>query len=99
MSCYTVGVIRSFKDKGLAQFAQTSRTAKLSVQKPDRIRRILDALDAATAPRQMDVPGWRFHELIPKFPGLYAVTVSGNWRITFRFDGPNAVDVDLVDYH
>jgi proteic killer suppression protein len=92
-------MIKGFKDKGLAQFAQTGRTAKLSVQKPDRIGRILDALDAATTPRQMDVPGWRFHELTPKFPGLYSVTVSGNWRIIFRFVGPDAVDVDLVDYH
>jgi proteic killer suppression protein len=92
-------VIRNFNDKGLAQFAQTGRAAKLSVQKPDRIRRILDALDAATAPRQMDVPGWRFHQLVPKVSWLYSVTVSGSWRITFRFDGPDAIDVDLVDYH
>jgi proteic killer suppression protein len=92
-------MIKSFKDKGLAQFAKNGSTAKLSVQKPDRIRRILEALDAATAPRQMDVAGWRFHELTPKYPGLYAVTVSGNHRIIFRFSGQDAVDVELVDYH
>jgi proteic killer suppression protein len=71
----------------------------LSVQKPDRIGDILGALNVATAPNQMNLPGLRFHELTPRRPGVYSVTVSGNWRITFRFEGADAVDVDLEDYH
>lgn len=47
----------------------------------------------------MNVPGFRFHPLKGERKGSYAVSVSGNWRITFKFDGENAVDVDLEDYH
>ena len=92
-------VIRSFNDKGLRRFAERGDWSKLSVQKPDRIRDILNALEAATAPGQMNIPGLRFHDLAPSRPGTYSVTVSGNWRITFRFSGQDAVDVDLEDYH
>lgn len=92
-------MIKGFKDKGLRQFAATGSTAKLSVQKVDRLSAILSALNVATAPDQMNVPGWRFHELKPRSSGVYSVTISGNWRITFSFEGVDAIDVDLVDYH
>jgi len=60
---------------------------------------ILDRLDAAKAPRDLALPGMDFHPLKGKDKGRYAVTVSGNWRITFAFDGEDAIDVDLEDYH
>jgi proteic killer suppression protein len=47
----------------------------------------------------MDVPGWRWHPLKGTRAGTYAVSVSGNWRLTYRFDGGDAVEVDLEDYH
>ncbi len=92
-------MIRSFKSKGLRLFAQTSDTSKLNVQNPDRIRRILLALDAAKAPAQMNLPGLRFHALKGSDKGRFSVWASGNWRVTFGWSGEDAIDVDLEDYH
>lgn len=93
------GVIRSFRSKALRRFAERGDSSKLSVQNPDRIRRILLALDAVTSPEQMNVPGLRFHALKGRSKGRYAVDASGNWRVTFAWNGEDAVDVDLEDYH
>ncbi len=60
---------------------------------------MLDRLDASAASDDMDVPGYRFHPLKGVRAGEYAVSVSGNWRITFRFDGEDAVNVNLEDHH
>ena len=60
---------------------------------------ILDRLDAAKAPAQMNVPGLRFHALTGNLKGRYAVTVSANWRVTFGWHDEDAIDVDLEDYH
>lgn len=59
----------------------------------------MDRLDAATRPEDMNLPGYRFHALRGRRRGSYAVTVSGNWRLTFSFEGEDAVDVNLEDYH
>ena len=96
---YTTPVIRSFRSKALRRFAERGDASKLSVQNPDRIRRILLALDVAKLPDQMNVPGLRFHPLKGRDKGRYAVDASGNWRVTFAWDGEDAVDVDLEDYH
>ncbi len=90
-------MIRSFRDRALKRFAEKGDASKLSVQNADRVRRILARLDVVTAPQDMDVPGWFFHGL----SGMkrYSVRVTGNWRITFGWDGQDAVDVDLEDYH
>jgi len=63
------------------------------------MRRQLDALHSASQVSEMDVPGWELHELRGNRKGTWAVKVSGNWRITFRFQAGNAHDVDLEDYH
>lgn len=60
---------------------------------------MLLTLDAATAPEQMDLPGYRFHPLKGDRKGRFAVDVSGNWRLTFGWQGMDAIDVDLEDYH
>ena len=60
---------------------------------------MLDRLDAALRSEDMNLPGYRFHSLKGGRKGSYAVSVSGNWRLTFRFDGEDAADVDLEDYH
>jgi proteic killer suppression protein len=91
-------MIASFKHKGLRDYVETG-TRRLSVQNSDRIRRILLALEAASRPEDLNLPGFRFHALSGKSAGRYAVNASGNWRITFGWDGRNAVDVDLEDYH
>ncbi len=65
----------------------------------DRIANLLAVLDAAGRPADMALPGYRLHELQGGQKGVWSATVSGNWRITFRFPGGNAVDVDLFNYH
>ena len=92
-------MIRSFRSKALGRFHATGETAKLSVQNPLRLRRILIMLDEADTPDEMNVPGWRFHGLKGKDKGRYAVDASGNWRVTFGWDGRHAIEVDLEDYH
>jgi toxin HigB-1 len=92
-------VIRSFRSKALKRFAETGDSRRLSIQKQARVRLILNALEAATQPEDVNLPGLRFHRLTGDRKGEYAVSVSGNWRITFRWDGEDIVDVDLEDYH
>lgn len=92
-------MIKGFRDKGLRRFAETGDASMLSVRNPDRVRRILQRLDAAVAPEDMDAPGFHFRLLTGDRQGRYAVRVTGNWRLTFSFDGQNATDVDLEDYH
>ena len=92
-------MIRSFRSKSLRRFAETGDPSRLSVQNPDRIRRILARLDAAERPEDMNLPGFRFHRLKGAQKGRYAVDASGNWRITFGWNEGDAVDVDLEDYH
>jgi len=64
-----------------------------------RIERMLDRLDVCRKPEDMALPGYKVHEFKGERTGTYAIAVSGNWRITFRFDANNAFDVDLEDYH
>jgi proteic killer suppression protein len=92
-------MIRSFRSKPLRKFAEDGDASRLSVQNPARIRRILLALDTARIPEAMNMPGFRFHSLRGAGKGRYAVDASGNWRITFGWDGEDAIDVDLEDYH
>ena len=96
---YKRAVIRSFRSKGMRRFAERGDPSRLSVQNVDRVRRILLALNAARSPEQINVPGLRFHPLKGEDKGRYAVDASGNWRVTFAWDGEDAVDVDLEDYH
>ena len=92
-------MIRSFRHKGLERYFTASAHKGIDARLEPRIRRVLDRLDAATKPGDMNLPGYRFHGLKGERKGAYAVSVSGNWRITFRFDGGDAADVNLEDYH
>ncbi|GHU18720.1 hypothetical protein FACS189475_04670 [Betaproteobacteria bacterium] len=92
-------MIQNFKHKGLHRFFAKSDYRGIPAQHAARIERLLDRLDAAVTPEDMDLPGYRFHALIGNRKGDYAVSVSGNWRLTFRFEGEDATDVDLEDYH
>jgi toxin HigB-1 len=92
-------MIRSFRSKALSRYYASGETAKLSVQDPARIRRILIAINDAKMPDDMNLPGMRFHGLKGQDRGRFVVDVSGNWRITFGWDGMDAIDVDLEDYH
>lgn len=64
-----------------------------------KLLRILSALDRSNSPSGMDIPGFRLHPLKGRMQGHFAVSVSSNWRVTFRFDDGHAVDVDYADYH
>jgi toxin HigB-1 len=92
-------MIRTFRSKALRNFAVRGDPSKLSVPNVDRVRRILARLNAAVRPQDMNLPGYRFHLLKGSGKGRYAVDASGNWRITFGWDGEDAVEVDLEDYH
>lgn len=92
-------MIRGFRHRGLKRFFEESDRRSLDANQVDRIRRILDRLDAAVRPEDMNLPGYKFHGLKGDRKGTYAVSVSGNWRITFRFAEGDAVDVNLEDYH
>jgi proteic killer suppression protein len=92
-------MIRTFRSRPLRQFFEAGDSRRLSVQNPERIRRILLALHAARRPEDVNVPGLRFHPLRGRDSGRYAVDASGNWRITFGWSGHDAIEVDLEDYH
>jgi toxin HigB-1 len=92
-------MIRGFRHKGLEKFFRTGSKAGIQPQQAARLRLQLTALEHATAPTDMNAPGWRLHRLTGDRTGFHAVSVSGNWRLVFRFDGMDAVDVDYVDYH
>ncbi|MCB0007543.1 MAG: type II toxin-antitoxin system RelE/ParE family toxin [Anaerolineales bacterium] len=93
------GVIRSFKHKGLEKYFSTGSKAGISAEHASKLRLILGRLHAATEPRDMNLPGLMLHELKGSRAGTWSARVSGNWRVTFRFDGPDAIDVDYEDYH
>lgn len=92
-------MIRRFRHRGLERLYRRGDRKGVQAAIADKIARILARLDVATGPQQMDLPGWRLHPLKGELKGLWSVWVNANWRIIFRFDGKDAVDVDLVDYH
>lgn len=92
-------MIRGFRHKGLERYFSKSDRSGIDARQAARILRLLDRLDAAVKPEDMDLPGYRFHGLKGDRKGTYAVSVSGNWRITFRFVDGDAMDVNLEDYH
>ena len=92
-------MIRSFAHKGLERFFQTGSKAGINPQFARRLRLQLSALDAGIKAEVMDFPGWQLHELKGELAGQWAVSVNGNWRMTFQFVGEDAEVVDLQDYH
>ena len=92
-------MIRRFRHKGLERLFIEGSAKGVSVQNVPRLRRILVALHRSRSSEGMSLPGFRLHPLKGERKGQWAVSVSGNWRVVFRFEGEDAVDVDLVDYH
>ncbi|TAN46384.1 MAG: plasmid maintenance system killer protein [Rhodospirillales bacterium] len=90
-------MIESFRSKGLKLFWEQGDSRRLSVSNERRVRQVLLALHAATKPEDLNLPGLKFHGLQGS-PKRWAVSVTGNWRITWGWNG-NALDVDLEDYH
>lgn len=92
-------MIASFRHKGLKQMFEKGQARLVDPFLRARTGNILAVLDAAASARDLAGPGNRLHELKGDREGVWSVTVSGNWRITFRFLSGNAHDVDLIDYH
>lgn len=92
-------MIKSFQHKGLEAYFRTGTKAGIRPAHARRLRLQLAALDGSVSPQGMNLPGWKLHRLTGNLAGQWAVSVSGNWRLTFRFDGQDAVLVDYQDYH
>ena len=92
-------MIKSFRHAGLKRFFETGSKAGIQPKHAKRLRLQLGQLDAAIRPDDMDRPGWRFHPLKDQLAGHFSVWVDENWRLTFKFEGTNAVLVDYQDYH
>lgn len=92
-------MIRKFRHRGLERLFLKGDYRGIPAQFANRLERMLDRLDAALRAGDMNLPGYKFHPLKGERKSSYAVSVSGNWRLTFRFDREDAVDVDLEDYH
>ncbi len=92
-------MIRTFRHKGLKQFTERGSKAGIQPKHAERLRRLLTALDVASGPEDMNAPGNNLHPLKGVLAGHWSVSVSGNWRLTFRFEGEDAELVDYQDYH
>jgi proteic killer suppression protein len=90
-------VIRSFRNRALKRYFEADDPSGLSVLNVARVSRMLRVLDAAARPEQVNLPGFYWHPL--QGEARWAIRVTGNWRITFAWDGADAVAVDLEDYH
>lgn len=91
--------IRTFRHKGLEKFFETGSRSGIQPALAGKIERILDRLDAAADPKDMNFPESNFHPLKGNLKGFYSVHVNGNWVVIFRFENNECIDVDLVDYH
>ena len=92
-------MIKSFRHKGLRRFYETGSTAGIQASHAKRLRLQLAALDSAQSIEDMNVPGYALHPLKGELRGRWAVSVSGNWRLTFEFKDGNAYVLDYEDYH
>lgn len=92
-------MIKNIKHKGLEKFFHSGSKAGIQAAHVKRLRLILGRLHASTSPSDMNLPGLHLHELKGNRKGTWSVRVSGNWRLTFQFDGQDATNVDYEDYH
>ena len=92
-------MIRGFRHRGLKRFYERGDQSRVGAGLADRVALALADLDDAHKPSDLDLPGYRLHPLKGNLKGFWSISISGNWRIVFRFDDDDAYDVDLVDYH
>jgi proteic killer suppression protein len=92
-------MIRSIRHKGLRRLYEDDDPRSLTAEHQVKLRDILARLDAATTVADLDLPGFGLHQLKGDLKGLWAVTVRANWRVIFRFEEGDALDVDYIDYH
>jgi proteic killer suppression protein len=92
-------MIKSFRHAGLEKFFKTGSKAGIQPAHARKLEEILFTLDGAKSEQAMNLPGWRLHSLGGVLKEHWSVRVNGNWRVTFRFDGEDAILVDYQDYH
>ena len=94
-------MIKTFRHRGLKRLYEKGDASKLRTEQVNRIEDVLGHLDVASKPSEMDLPGYRLHRLKGDLKNVWSVSISGNWRITFRFEDGDAFDAinNLVDYH
>lgn len=92
-------MIRSFKHRDLKRFYEFGEPRGIRSDLLDRVEDILGRLDQAQTPQAMNLPGYRLHKLSGDLREFWSVAVNANWRIVFRFEGGDAFDVELIDYH
>jgi proteic killer suppression protein len=92
-------MIKTFKHKGLELFFTKGSFRGIPAQYAARIERMLDRLDASKEAEDMNMPGYKFHMLKGDRKSEFAVSVTGNLRITFEFNQEDAINVGLEDYH
>jgi len=92
-------MIRSFRHQGIEKFFVTGSKAGIQPSHATKLNDQLSALNVATKPEHMKFPGWQFHALTGELAAHWAVSVNGNWRLTFAFENEDAVLIDYQDYH
>ena len=92
-------MIRGFRHRGLKRLYERGDRSRVGAGLADRVALALADLDDARKPSDLELPGYRLHPLKGNLKGFWSISVSGNWRIVFRFEDGDAYDVDLVDYH
>lgn len=92
-------MIKSFRHKGLQRFFENGSKSGIQAAHANKLRLQLAALDQAKQPQDLSAPAWSLHPLKGEMRGHWAITVNGNWRMVFTFEGNDAVLVDYMDYH
>ena len=92
-------MIKSFRHKGLERFFLTGSKAGIQPNHVAKLTDLLTLLNSIKKPELMAVPGWEWHALKGDSIGSWAISVNGNWRIVYGFEGEDAVLVDYRDYH
>jgi proteic killer suppression protein len=92
-------VIRSFRHRGIRKFFEDGSKAGIQPSHAARLRILLTTLNLASTPLDMNRNGWDWHPLKGDLKGYWSVSVNGNWRLTFTFEGEDAILVDYLDYH
>lgn len=92
-------MIQSFKHKGLRKFYETGSKAGIQTVHTKRLRLMLAALDTAQTIEDMNIPGFKLHSLKESLENIWSISVSGNWRLTFKFENGNIYLLNYEDYH
>ncbi|MGD9108571.1 MAG: type II toxin-antitoxin system RelE/ParE family toxin [Gammaproteobacteria bacterium] len=92
-------MIRTWKHKGLRNFFESGSIVGIQIGHVRKLKIILQQLNAAIQPEDMNTPNMNFHKLSGNLKNFYSVSVNKNWRVIFKFDGRDAILVDYYDYH